>query len=304
MDVEDQVARIVAAVKSRREALALELALALHDTDPASLLRCDDALGHPLLMWCAVSGLSGLTEYLLSLAEGDGAADLVDRPASCTCGHAGQNALMWAATTAFSPYAMKCAVILLRFGASPARQDAHGCTPITHAAQVGNLPMMHLLASISPGTADLLDFQGRSPLHWAAYSGHAGVVAYCIRVLGMNGNLNDAKLFSPLGRALQNNQPVVVHLLCELGVNMEAGFDVSTRSTRGTSNPTFIASELLVSSSDTVNLCRRVVAGASAAVLLGFAVFVAFVARAQVEAMCSERTLNELLRVRREDFAE
>ena len=79
----------------------------------------------------------------------------------------GQTALHWAAVRGAVP----ASELLLRAGARLDRADSRGYTPTHVAAQYGHTPVLYHFAVRWACDVEVLDSDGRTPLHWTAYKG-------------------------------------------------------------------------------------------------------------------------------------
>ena len=79
----------------------------------------------------------------------------------------GQTALHWAAVRGAVP----ASELLLRAGARLDRADSRGYTAMHVAAQYGHTPVLYHFAVRWGTDVEVLDSDGRTPLHWTAYKG-------------------------------------------------------------------------------------------------------------------------------------
>jgi hypothetical protein len=79
----------------------------------------------------------------------------------------GQTALHWAAVRGAVP----ASELLMRAGARLDRADSRGYTPTHVAAQYGHTPVLYHFAVRWACDVEVLDSDGRTPLHWTAYKG-------------------------------------------------------------------------------------------------------------------------------------
>ena len=113
------------------------------------------------LQWAALNNRVAVASFLLdngadvSLGDGDK-----------------QTALHWACVRGSLP----CAELLLRHGAKCKTTDVRGYDAAHVAAQYGHTGMLYHFKTRWDADLDLVDLDGRSPLHWAAYKGFPDAV--------------------------------------------------------------------------------------------------------------------------------
>ena len=112
--------------------------------------------GYLALQWAALNNRCAAATVLLERGADVNAAD-----------GQGQTALHWAAVRGAVP----AAELLLRAGARLDRADSRGYTPAHVAAQYGHTPVLYHFAVRWAADMEILDADGRSPLHWTAYKG-------------------------------------------------------------------------------------------------------------------------------------
>ncbi|KAG6771360.1 hypothetical protein POTOM_022711 [Populus tomentosa] len=137
-----------------------------------------DNLGYYALQWAALNNRTAAAQYII---EHGGDVNAVD--------HTGQTALHWTAVRG----AIQVAELLLQEGAGVNAADMYGYQYLsvksedsdtlvvnwtsmqtTHvAAQYGQTAFLYHIVSKWNADPDVPDFDGRSPLHWAAYKGFA-----------------------------------------------------------------------------------------------------------------------------------
>ncbi|KAJ6912849.1 hypothetical protein NC651_015338 [Populus alba x Populus x berolinensis] len=137
-----------------------------------------DNLGYYALQWAALNNRTAAAQYII---EHGGDVNAVD--------HTGQTALHWTAVRG----AVQVAELLLQEGAGVNAADMYGYQYLsvksedsdtlvvnwtsmqtTHvAAQYGQTAFLYHIVSKWNADPDVPDFDGRSPLHWAAYKGFA-----------------------------------------------------------------------------------------------------------------------------------
>ncbi|KAJ4842888.1 Protein S-acyltransferase 24 [Turnera subulata] len=123
-----------------------------------------DGLGYFALQWAALNNRTAAAQYIIEHGGDVNAAD-----------HTGQTALHWSAVRG----AIQVAELLLQEGARVNASDMYGYQTTHVAAQYGQTAFLYYIVSKWNADPDVPDFDGRSPLHWAAYKGFAD----CIRLL-------------------------------------------------------------------------------------------------------------------------
>lgn len=126
------------------------------DRDAASR---PDEQGYLPLQWAALNNRLSETNFLLQQGVDVNARD-----------GTGQTALHWAAVRGSLPVIET----LLRNNGDPELRDNRGYTVCHVAAQYGQAAVLYHLALMWGIDVDSPDSDGRTPLHWAAYKGHAG----------------------------------------------------------------------------------------------------------------------------------
>ncbi|PNT30049.1 hypothetical protein POPTR_006G061800v4 [Populus trichocarpa] len=117
-----------------------------------------DNLGYYALQWAALNNRTAAAQYII---EHGGDVNVVD--------HTGQTALHWTAVRG----AIQVAELLLQEGAGVNAADMYGYQTTHVAAQYGQTAFLYHIVSKWNADPDVPDFDGRSPLHWAAYKGFA-----------------------------------------------------------------------------------------------------------------------------------
>ncbi|XP_057750143.1 protein S-acyltransferase 24 isoform X1 [Arachis stenosperma] len=123
-----------------------------------------DGLGYYALQWAALNNRTAAAQYII---EHGGDVNATD--------HTGQTALHWSAVRG----AIQAAELLLQEGARLNAADMNGYQTTHVASQYGQTAFIYHIVSKWNADPDVLDNDGRSPLHWAAYKGFAD----CIRLL-------------------------------------------------------------------------------------------------------------------------
>ncbi|KAJ6741907.1 PROTEIN S-ACYLTRANSFERASE 24 [Salix viminalis] len=117
-----------------------------------------DSIGYYALQWAALNNRTAAAQYII---EHGGDVNAVD--------HTGQTALHWTAVRG----AIQVAELLLKEGARVNAADMYGYQTTHVAAQYGQTAFLYHIVSKWNADPDVPDFDGRSPLHWAAYKGFA-----------------------------------------------------------------------------------------------------------------------------------
>jgi ankyrin repeat protein len=94
-------------------------------------------------------------------------------------------------------------------------RDSHGRTPLSWAAASGHEAVVKLLVERDDVVADAKDKYGRTPLWWAAASGHEAVVKLLVERDDVVADLKDNDGQTPLSRAAQYGHEAAVKLLVE-----------------------------------------------------------------------------------------
>lgn len=68
--------------------------------------------------------------------------------------------------------------LLLELQADASLRDSHGAAPIHLVASRGRLPTLELLIQHDPGSAMVVDMNGRTPCHMAALKGHTHIIKH------------------------------------------------------------------------------------------------------------------------------
>lgn len=107
--------------------------------------------------------------------------------------------------------------VLLAKGSSPNMSDLQGRTPLSYAAQLGNLEMASMLinAGASPDVRDKL---GNSPVHWASEAGQVQLLRLLCDVRAVVDVANRQGI-TPLMMASGRGHLAVVRLLLQKGAN-------------------------------------------------------------------------------------
>ncbi|KAL6965542.1 Protein S-acyltransferase 24 [Sarracenia purpurea var. burkii] len=123
-----------------------------------------DGLGYYALQWAALNNHTAAAQYII---EHGGDVNATD--------HTGQTALHWSAVRG----GIQVAELLLQEGARVNAADMYGYQTAHVAAQYGRTSFLYHIVTKWNADPDVVDNDGRSPLHWAAYKGFAD----CIRLL-------------------------------------------------------------------------------------------------------------------------
>ncbi|MED6205170.1 Protein S-acyltransferase 24 [Stylosanthes scabra] len=123
-----------------------------------------DGSGYYALQWAALNNRTAAAQYII---EHGGDLNATDRT--------GQTALHWSAVHG----AIQVAELLLQEGAHLNAADKYGYQTTHVAAQYGQTAFIYHIVSKWNADPDVLDNDGRNPLHWAAYKSFAD----CIHLL-------------------------------------------------------------------------------------------------------------------------
>ena len=114
----------------------------------------------------------------------------------------------------------KALITLLTIGQDPNLRDTYSRTPLSWAAESGHEAVIRLLLE-NGAELESRDRNGRTPLSWAAESGHEAV----IRLLLENGaelESRDGNGRTPLSWAAESGHEAVIRLLLENGAELES----------------------------------------------------------------------------------
>jgi len=168
-------------------------------SSPAALTPL--AQGYLALQWAALNNRVAAATILL---ERGADANAVDGQ--------GQSALHWAAVRGAVPVAE----LLLRSGARLERADSRGYTAAHVAAQYGHTAVLYHFAVRWDANMDVLDGDGRSPCHWAAYKGFADSLRLLV-LLEADLLRPDSEGCTPLHWAAIKGNAEATHLLSQAG---------------------------------------------------------------------------------------
>lgn len=127
----------------------------------AVLLSQPDVNGYYALQWAALNNFAGVVQYII---DHGGDVNAVD--------NAVQTALHWAAVRG----AIAAADVLLQNGARVEVVDLNGYRAVHVAAQYGQTAFLNHIVARYNAEFDVPDYDGRSPLHWAAFKGHTDTI--------------------------------------------------------------------------------------------------------------------------------
>lgn len=168
-----------------------------NEEDPGSLSLPDEQ-GYSTLQWAALNNRVAVISYLI-----DQGCDVNVSDAS------GQRPLHWSAVRG----AVAALETLLRAGADINAVDSRGYNVCHVAAQYGQTSVLYHLMMKWGADIGMLDVDGRSPLHWAAYKGF-GDTCRLLLVMGAHPNLPDKEQCSPLHwAAIRGNSEACTVLL-------------------------------------------------------------------------------------------
>ncbi|GMH32807.1 hypothetical protein BSKO_00641 [Bryopsis sp. KO-2023] len=167
------------------------------DADPAVVNKPDDQ-GYLALQWAALNNQVSIISLLLEHGADPNGRDL-----------SGQTPLHWSAVRG----ALPAAETLLRVGARTEQKDYKGYTVCHVAAQYGQTAVIYHLALKWNVDICVVDADGRTPLHWAAYKGFADTVRLLL-VLNAEFSLADKEGCTPLHwAAIRGNSEAATVLL-------------------------------------------------------------------------------------------
>lgn len=140
------------------------LRVLLDNTEDSEVLNARDARGQTPLMLAVANGHQGTVELLIVYASELDAVDNRKRTPLFRGAAFGQEA---------------CVHVLLEMHVSTTKRDVYGQTAFHIAAKCGQVGVLRILLDMLENPAsvhDLIDRNGFTPLHWAAYEGHEGCV--------------------------------------------------------------------------------------------------------------------------------
>ena len=121
------------------------------------------------------------------------------------------------------------AVRLLLSSDSPNLNDSYNRTPLSYAAMTGHEAVVKLLLDVGEVNVNAKDINGYTPLSYASNNGHEAVVKLLLDVGEVNVNAKDINGYTPLSYAANNGHEAVVKLLLDTGkvdVSLISDFNV------------------------------------------------------------------------------
>lgn len=168
--------------------------------DPALANKADGG-GYYAVQWAALNNRVAAATILLERGADVNATD-----------GQGQTALHWAAVRG----ALPTAELLLRSGARLDKQDSRGYTAAHVAAQYGHTAVLYHFKVRWDADEEVIDSDGRTPLHWAAYKGFADSVRLLL-FLDSDQLRQDREGCTPLHWAAIKGNAEAVYLLTQSG---------------------------------------------------------------------------------------
>ncbi|KAH0592783.1 hypothetical protein MHUMG1_09428 [Metarhizium humberi] len=134
-------------------------------------------------------------------------------------GYTKRSPLSWAAADSSAKDVLE--LLLTQDGIKPYATDREGRTPLSHAAERGNVSAVRAL--LSKGYFDGMDVDGRTPLTYAVINGQYTTAKLLLAELGTDPDSRDRYDRTPLSYAAQGGQEQIVNiLLAKANVNPES----------------------------------------------------------------------------------
>lgn len=162
-----------------------------------------DATGYYALQWAALNNQTSVAKYIIHHGGDINAKD-----------RSGQTALHWSAVRG----SVEVADLLLKEGAQLNSADKDGYQTIHVAAQYDQTSFLYHIVSKWNADPDVLDNDGRSPLHWAACKGFSDLIRLLLFLDVHRGRI-DKEGFTPLHWAAIKGNLQACILLVHAGKN-------------------------------------------------------------------------------------
>lgn len=115
-----------------------------------------------------------------------------------------------------------------------AQEDQYnGRTPLSWAAEQGHQGIAQLLVEASKADAHAKDKYDRTPLFWAAKNGHKGILKLLVETGKVNSGAKDKNGRTPFSLAAENGRrgiPWIVWPICMQGIDLACNRDAGMRT--------------------------------------------------------------------------